>query len=220
VPRLVHRVVILLALLAAACGGGSSSAPAGTETGPCYPNGTCNAGLLCLSNLCVRPGDGGIPDAGPPDGPADAASPDGAGPDLANPDLGPPDLGPPDQPVGPDTTGPDGTAAAGVTVLVSCASEACGAVGTLVARVLICLGEVDVAPPVTLAGATLTAGTPVAVAMSPVPVGSFCVQAFLDRDGDLRRGSGDFMPTSGDTPVAVHEGLVAEVPVTLDMAVP
>lgn len=39
--------------------GCSSSGPAaGSERGPCYGNGTCNAGLVCLSNLCVREGGG------------------------------------------------------------------------------------------------------------------------------------------------------------------
>jgi hypothetical protein len=28
---------------------------AGAERGPCYGNGTCNDGLICLSELCVRP---------------------------------------------------------------------------------------------------------------------------------------------------------------------
>ncbi len=34
----------------------------GTELGPCYPNGMCNEGLVCLSNTCVDPG---TVDAGP-----------------------------------------------------------------------------------------------------------------------------------------------------------
>jgi hypothetical protein len=29
----------------------------GDEQGPCYPDTTCNAGLVCLSSLCVRPAD-------------------------------------------------------------------------------------------------------------------------------------------------------------------
>lgn len=33
----------------AACG-----TPTGSEQGPCFPNSTCNAGLSCISNLCVR----------------------------------------------------------------------------------------------------------------------------------------------------------------------
>lgn len=34
----------------------------GEERGPCYGNGTCNTGLVCLSDVCVR--DTGAPDAG------------------------------------------------------------------------------------------------------------------------------------------------------------
>lgn len=52
--------------LQAACGGdtpvvvgtpdaGGDAAPLpGTERGACYPNGTCNVGLTCLSDLCVK----------------------------------------------------------------------------------------------------------------------------------------------------------------------
>ncbi|MCC6521166.1 MAG: hypothetical protein IT373_00760 [Polyangiaceae bacterium] len=36
-----------------------SGTPSGAEGGPCLPGGTCNAGLVCLSNLCVAPGTGG-----------------------------------------------------------------------------------------------------------------------------------------------------------------
>jgi hypothetical protein len=32
------------------------------ERGPCYPNGTCNAGLTCASNLCVNLTDASLPD--------------------------------------------------------------------------------------------------------------------------------------------------------------
>lgn len=39
--------------------GGSSSSLAGTEGHACYPNDTCNAGLSCLSHLCVKAGSGG-----------------------------------------------------------------------------------------------------------------------------------------------------------------
>jgi hypothetical protein len=54
--------------LAGACGS-SNMTPAcsqGTETCPCYGNGTCNNGLTCLSNLCVNPntGNGGSPGTG------------------------------------------------------------------------------------------------------------------------------------------------------------
>lgn len=39
--------------------GSSSQNPQGSERGACYPNGTCNDGLTCLSNFCVRLNDGG-----------------------------------------------------------------------------------------------------------------------------------------------------------------
>lgn len=32
-----------------------TTAAAGAERGPCYGNSTCNEGLICLSDLCVRP---------------------------------------------------------------------------------------------------------------------------------------------------------------------
>jgi len=44
-------------LLWVACKGGAPGP--GEERGNCYPNGTCNDGLVCLSDLCVR-----LPDAG------------------------------------------------------------------------------------------------------------------------------------------------------------
>jgi hypothetical protein len=50
----------LLLLSVAACkkheaGAGGGSAADGAERGRCYGNGTCNTGLVCLSDLCVRP---------------------------------------------------------------------------------------------------------------------------------------------------------------------
>ena len=92
----------------------------GAEGGPCYGNGTCDPGLVCLSNLCVKPADAGQ-DAGPIDLPkADAKAidqqlPDQPSPDLlkadrapdtSKPDLAIPDLAVPDLPV-PDTPSPD-----------------------------------------------------------------------------------------------------------------
>ena len=50
--RLHIRRFLLLSLLVAA---GCSKRAAGTEGAECYPNATCDAGLICLSNLCVRP---------------------------------------------------------------------------------------------------------------------------------------------------------------------
>ena len=59
-PRdlLVCVVVGLALVLAAACGGGKASCSGG-ERCACYPNGTCNAGLSCLSNVCVSLNDAG-----------------------------------------------------------------------------------------------------------------------------------------------------------------
>jgi hypothetical protein len=45
--------------------GCSGSPPAGTERAACYPNGTCNAGLSCLSQVCVK-ADGQSPPAPTP----------------------------------------------------------------------------------------------------------------------------------------------------------
>jgi len=44
------KLLVLVAL--AACGKPANSD--GTERGACYGNGTCNAGLACMSNRCVR----------------------------------------------------------------------------------------------------------------------------------------------------------------------
>jgi alpha-tubulin suppressor-like RCC1 family protein len=57
-------VLGLIALVAvfAACGGGAT--PEGVEGGHCYPNNSCNTGLSCYSNLCVRIAPGGAGAAG------------------------------------------------------------------------------------------------------------------------------------------------------------
>jgi hypothetical protein len=60
--RLNLSLMVLVAAMAGACGGGSMTPPPpceGMERCSCYPNGTCNAGLECLSNLCVARGTGG-----------------------------------------------------------------------------------------------------------------------------------------------------------------
>lgn len=45
---------------------GACSQSEGDIREPCYPNGTCNAGLICLSEVCVAdPADAGSPDSGP-----------------------------------------------------------------------------------------------------------------------------------------------------------
>jgi hypothetical protein len=47
--------IVLVVLLLAACDKAPASGPQGKERGDCYGNGTCDVGLTCLSNLCVRP---------------------------------------------------------------------------------------------------------------------------------------------------------------------
>lgn len=47
-----------------ACGGSSSHGSGGVDQS-CYPNGTCNVGLSCFSNVCVQY-DGGILEGGGP----------------------------------------------------------------------------------------------------------------------------------------------------------
>jgi len=52
------RIVLATVIVAtAACGGGSNSQSCATggERCPCFGNATCNAGLVCLSQRCVRP---------------------------------------------------------------------------------------------------------------------------------------------------------------------
>jgi hypothetical protein len=44
-----------------ACG---EARPAGTEQGPCRADGSCDAPLVCLSDLCVMPSSAGDPDLG------------------------------------------------------------------------------------------------------------------------------------------------------------
>jgi hypothetical protein len=56
-------------MLVAGCTTSRSIPTVGTERGACYANGTCNAGLTCLSDVCVRltQPDGGVTDKGVPD---------------------------------------------------------------------------------------------------------------------------------------------------------
>jgi hypothetical protein len=75
-----------VAVFAIALGCSGRSTPAGQEKGYCYSNGTCNPGLSCFSNRCVRY-DGGAADA-PADG-GSAAGGGGAGPGAAGQIGGP-----------------------------------------------------------------------------------------------------------------------------------
>lgn len=51
--RLISILGLLLAL--GACQKDTARLAEGAERGPCYGNGTCDEGLWCLSDLCVRP---------------------------------------------------------------------------------------------------------------------------------------------------------------------
>ncbi|HMF40904.1 MAG TPA: DUF4215 domain-containing protein [Polyangia bacterium] len=53
-----------IAILAAGAGCSGSSGGQGGEGQHCYPNHSCNDGLVCLSNLCVQPPDGGATGGG------------------------------------------------------------------------------------------------------------------------------------------------------------
>src|SRR3954447_4414135 len=67
-PRLGALVAAAIAALAggatvAGCKGKSAGC-AGAERCACYPNGTCNTGLGCFSNVCVNTSDAGQTSAG------------------------------------------------------------------------------------------------------------------------------------------------------------
>lgn len=53
---LMSLVAVALAICSACGIGGGGSKSAGSEGGPCYPNGTCDVGLSCLSQTCVNVG--------------------------------------------------------------------------------------------------------------------------------------------------------------------
>jgi len=73
------RGPLLAVLFAAGCGGLTSldDEPTGGLLQPCYPNGTCNAGLACFSNVCVEVDGGpeGDADVDASDAPSEEASP-------------------------------------------------------------------------------------------------------------------------------------------------
>jgi hypothetical protein len=88
--------VFLLALLCACSEKNPGSTPdsglaAGTEGGPCFPNNTCNAGLVCKNGTCVK---ATVTDGGRDAPLADRAVPDVSRPDLLLPDLRQPDASP------------------------------------------------------------------------------------------------------------------------------
>lgn len=59
----LSTVTAIALTTASACGDssedGSSACPAGSESCPCYGNGTCDGALTCASNVCVALGSGG-----------------------------------------------------------------------------------------------------------------------------------------------------------------
>jgi hypothetical protein len=70
--RSLLRTALVVAVgMSAACGAGPVT---GDERGPCYGNHTCNDGLACLSDVCVRIPDAGVDAAtdAPTDGSIDA----------------------------------------------------------------------------------------------------------------------------------------------------
>jgi hypothetical protein len=76
--RNITRALALSSVILGGLGGCSSSPSQGTERGDCYPNGTCNAGLVCLSGVCVKPSA------------ADSARPDSSRADTLALDMTPP----------------------------------------------------------------------------------------------------------------------------------
>ena len=63
--RLSLVFVAVVGLVAVGCGDSPVAVkPQGGERQDCYPNGTCNAGLTCASNVCVNLGDGGAGTSG------------------------------------------------------------------------------------------------------------------------------------------------------------
>jgi len=108
------RISLGALLLMLGCGEVSQGDDTGEEGGPCYSDGTCKAGLVCLSNLCVREKDAGLPDQSLPDkaltdttSPDSAKNPDQMAADQAQPDLKTTDKAIPDMPV-PDAPLQDG----------------------------------------------------------------------------------------------------------------
>ena len=67
-------VCVVAVVVAMGCedSGGGGSAPPGSEGAPCYGNGTCDDGLTCLSDVCVKAAGGGKDDGGR--SPADTAT--------------------------------------------------------------------------------------------------------------------------------------------------
>lgn len=114
-------LAFLLLALAAACDDGEGASAEGEEQGPCYPNGTCNAGLVCASNICVAPADVTNSDTtaddtgGADTGGNDTQSSDTGGTDTSANDTGVEDTGREDTTTDATDTNTDDTTAADTT---------------------------------------------------------------------------------------------------------
>ena len=97
------NILFAAAIVLSSCGEVSQDKSMGSEGDACYKNGTCDPGLTCLSNTCVRQPDWGSPDQavldmqiadGPvPDIPVpDLVAPDGPAPDMVATDLAEPEM--------------------------------------------------------------------------------------------------------------------------------
>ena len=95
--KLVGIALLGSVILVSAC---SEELDAGSEGAACYPNGTCNTGLVCASNLCVRLPDAyhNVADLGRDRSQPDSGQPDTSPPDLVA-DMAPPDTTSADLPV-------------------------------------------------------------------------------------------------------------------------
>ena len=109
------RALVCLPLLALSCGDDASTAsttttstetgdscPIGAEGCPCTDGGACDAGLVCLSNLCVDPASGSGSNSGTGDGDGDTSG-DGDGDPTTGDGDGDPTTG--DGDGDPTTTG-------------------------------------------------------------------------------------------------------------------
>src|SRR5262245_12874337 len=65
------------------CASGDGRAATGTKGGACYPNGTCNEGLSCATDLCVVLGGAGDDGKNPSDGDGESPSVDEPSPPPA-----------------------------------------------------------------------------------------------------------------------------------------
>lgn len=135
--------LLALVLVVAADGCSSSAGMAGGERQACYANGTCNAGLVCLSQICVRrnspdasgtggaagTGGGQAGGGGSSDGPGTGGG--GAGGAAG---IGGGQAGGGGRPNGPGTGGVDGGAT--VDAGVACSPEAVTATEPLAGQAL------------------------------------------------------------------------------------